>query len=89
MESVMTRAELQAVIERIRQMAASATIEWWGEELSAMILVEGSSAVADDTVESLLLRAHNALRGDRSTAAAAGTTCAPALSGRSGHWIRN
>jgi diguanylate cyclase (GGDEF)-like protein/PAS domain S-box-containing protein len=64
---------LQAVIERIRQMAASATIEWWGEELSAMILVEGSSAAADDTVESLLLRAHNALRGDRSTAAAAGS----------------
>ncbi len=69
---------LQAVSERILRMAARATIEWWGEELSVAILIGSTAASLGDTVESLLLRAEGALNGtgvtDRSgTVAAAGS----------------
>jgi diguanylate cyclase (GGDEF)-like protein len=54
---------LRAVSERMLRMTTSATIEWWGEELSVAILIASAAAVAGDTVESLLLRAEEALNG--------------------------
>jgi diguanylate cyclase (GGDEF)-like protein len=55
--------QLQAVSERMLRMTTSATIEWWGEELSVAILIASTAAVRGDTVESLLLRAQGALQG--------------------------
>jgi len=52
---------LRAVSERILKMTTSATIEWWGEELSVAILIASAAAVTGDTVESLLRRAEDAL----------------------------
>ena len=48
---------LQTVTDRMRRMAASATIKWWGEDLSVAISVRGTSALSGDSVETLLLRA--------------------------------
>jgi diguanylate cyclase (GGDEF)-like protein/PAS domain S-box-containing protein len=67
---------LQAVRERVLKMATSATIEWWGEELSVSILIGSTVVLAGDSVESLLLRAEDALTKNgaapRMSAAAAG-----------------
>ncbi len=54
---------LQSVCDRIVKMTASATIHWWGEELSVKILVGRSCAVAGDSVESILQRAHPEFSG--------------------------
>ncbi len=74
---------LQAVSERILRMAARATIEWWGEELSVAILTGSTAAVLGDSVESLLLRAEGALNGtgmtNSSGRAAAGAGSNPSL----------
>jgi PAS domain S-box-containing protein len=51
---------LPSVCDRIVKMTASATIHWWGEELSVKILVGRTSAVAGDTAESILQRAQPA-----------------------------
>ena len=56
---------LQEVSQRILNMTASATIQWWGEELSVAILIGGTIAVAGDGVESLLQRVQQGLRGDQ------------------------
>ncbi len=67
---------LQTVIQRILSMTSSATIQWWGEQLSGTLLIGGVDAIAGDSVESLLQRAQQGLRGnqivvrDRATLAA-------------------
>jgi diguanylate cyclase (GGDEF)-like protein/PAS domain S-box-containing protein len=55
---------LQAVSQRILRMMASATIKWWGEELSLRVSIGRTNALTNDTVESLLQRAQQALRGN-------------------------
>jgi diguanylate cyclase (GGDEF)-like protein/PAS domain S-box-containing protein len=50
---------LQAVSARIRRMLASASIQWWGEELSVAISQGCTGARTGDTAESILQRACN------------------------------
>ncbi len=68
---------IQAIGERLLRMAASATIEWWGEELSVAVSIGCAGAVAGDTVDAILQRAQHLLGGDQSgalrRAAAVGT----------------
>jgi diguanylate cyclase (GGDEF)-like protein/PAS domain S-box-containing protein len=52
---------LQAVSARMLKMMGSATIEWWGEELSVAVSIGRTGALAGDTIESLLQRAQQAL----------------------------
>jgi len=52
---------LQMVSQRILNMAASATIQWWGEQLSLEVLIGGTIAIAGDGAESLLQRVQQAL----------------------------
>lgn len=67
------REALQTVGARMLRIAAQATIEWWGEELSATVLSGCTSAVAGDTPESLLQRTEDELmRSGAGRAAAAG-----------------
>jgi diguanylate cyclase (GGDEF)-like protein/PAS domain S-box-containing protein len=56
---------LQAVSERMLKIMATATITWWGEELTVAVSIGRTAALAGDTVESLLLRAQHALRGNQ------------------------
>jgi len=56
---------LPSVCDRIVKMTSSATIQWWGEELSVKILIGQTCAVAGDTVESILQRAQPALSGNQ------------------------
>jgi diguanylate cyclase (GGDEF)-like protein/PAS domain S-box-containing protein len=56
---------LQAVSERMLTLMASATIQWWGEELSVGVSMGRTGALAGDTVESLLQRAQHALVGNQ------------------------
>jgi hypothetical protein len=44
-------------------MASSATIHWWGEELSVTVAIGGTVALAGDTLDSLLQRAQAGLPG--------------------------
>ncbi|MFZ0279768.1 MAG: diguanylate cyclase [Candidatus Sulfotelmatobacter sp.] len=48
---------LQTISARILKMMASATIQWWGEELSVTVLIGCTGARIGDTVESILERA--------------------------------
>jgi PAS domain S-box-containing protein len=48
---------LQTISARILKMMASATIQWWGEELSVTVLIGCAGARSGDTVESILDRA--------------------------------
>jgi diguanylate cyclase (GGDEF)-like protein/PAS domain S-box-containing protein len=48
---------LKDVTARLEQLAARLSIQWWGEELSVVVLISSANAVAGDTVESLLQRA--------------------------------
>ncbi len=50
-------AALQAISERMLKMIASATIQWWGEELSVAVSIGRTEAEAGDTVASILQRA--------------------------------
>lgn len=52
---------LQSVSQRLLKMTATATIPWWGEELSVAISMGCTGALPGDTVESLLQRAQPAL----------------------------
>lgn len=56
-----TEDALEAVSGRIVRVLASATIHWWGEELSVKVSVGRTSAIAGDTIESILQRAQSAL----------------------------
>ncbi|MGA8273768.1 MAG: diguanylate cyclase [Candidatus Sulfotelmatobacter sp.] len=70
---------LHAVSQRLARMMASVSIQWWGEDLSVAVSIGHTSARTGDTMESLLLRAQDALKGSgaapygsRSGAAAGG-----------------
>jgi diguanylate cyclase (GGDEF)-like protein/PAS domain S-box-containing protein len=77
---VLTGCDLEAlkiVSERILRMASRAAIEWWGEELSVTVSLGSAVAVANDTLNTLLQRAQDALKENKSAAAigvAAGVT---------------
>ena len=60
---------LQSVSERVLKMMASATIPWWGEELSVEVSMGRTGALPGDTVESLLQRAQHALSENQVRAA--------------------
>jgi diguanylate cyclase (GGDEF)-like protein/PAS domain S-box-containing protein len=62
--------ELQAVSERMLRMMASATIRWWGEELSLKVSTVRTSAQTGDTVATLLQRAQLSFDPDRGGAGA-------------------
>ena len=48
---------LQTLTQRTLKTVSSATIRWWGEDLSVAVSIGSAGARAGDTVESLLLRA--------------------------------
>ena len=56
---------LQSVSQRTLKVMTSATIRWWGEDLSVAVSVGCSGARAGDTVESLLQRAQPAISDDQ------------------------
>jgi diguanylate cyclase (GGDEF)-like protein len=56
---------LQAVSERVLRLLASVTIRWWGEELAVAVSIGRTTAVAGDSLESILERAQQAT-GNRS-----------------------
>jgi hypothetical protein len=72
---------LRAVGTRMLKMTARATIEWWGEELSAAVVMGYTSALTGDSPESLLQRTQDEL--DRSRAAASVRPAAAANAGSS------
>jgi len=72
---------LQSASQRVLKMMASATIPWWGEELSVAISMGRTSALPGDTVESLLQRAQPPLGENQ---AAPGRALAAAVAHPSG-----
>ena len=58
---------LPAVIQRILNITASASIHWWGEQLSLTALIGGAVALPGDNIESLLQRVLQALHGNEVT----------------------
>jgi diguanylate cyclase (GGDEF)-like protein/PAS domain S-box-containing protein len=56
---------LQTVSQRTLKTVASATIRWWGEDLSVAVSIGCTGARAGDTVESLLLRAQPTFSDDQ------------------------
>jgi len=54
--------ELPRVAERLRRMAATSKVEWWGDTLKLSVSLGGTSVLAGDTVESVTIRAEEALR---------------------------
>ena len=75
---------LQAVSARILKMMATATIQWWGEELSVIVSTGCAGARTDDTVESILDRAQPALGGNQ-VAQPGRAVAVGAANSRSGH----
>lgn len=57
--------ELYAVTERVVKMMASATIKWWGQELSMAVATGLATAQPGDDAESLLQRAFQALTQEK------------------------
>ena len=55
-------AELPRVAERLRRMAATSKVEWWGDALKLSVSLGGTTVRPGDSVESLTLRAEEALR---------------------------
>lgn len=55
------KSALEAVTGRIFRMMSSATIKWWGEELSVAVSIGHACAVEGDTLASILQRAQSAL----------------------------
>jgi two-component system, cell cycle response regulator len=53
---------LHAICQRILNMTASASIQWWGEQLSIKVWIGGTIATTGDGVESLLRRVEESLR---------------------------
>jgi diguanylate cyclase (GGDEF)-like protein/PAS domain S-box-containing protein len=58
-------AALEATSERMLKMMASASIHWWGDELSVAVSIGRTGAVTGDSVESILERARRALSGNQ------------------------
>ena len=56
---------LQGVSARMLRMLSSATIKWWGEELSMAVSIGCTGAQPGDTVESILQRAQQKFSGNR------------------------
>jgi PAS domain S-box-containing protein/diguanylate cyclase (GGDEF)-like protein len=54
--------ELPLVGGRLRRMAATSKVEWWGDSLKVSVCLGGTVVRTGDTVESLTLRAEAALR---------------------------
>jgi diguanylate cyclase (GGDEF)-like protein/PAS domain S-box-containing protein len=54
--------EVARAAERLRRMVSTSKVEWWGDPLQLTISLGGAAVVAGDTVESLVLRAEEALR---------------------------
>jgi diguanylate cyclase (GGDEF)-like protein/PAS domain S-box-containing protein len=75
---------LQAVSTRILKMMASATIQWWGEELSVTVAIGRTGAITGDSVESILQRVERGLHENK--VALPGVALAASAAGsRSGH----
>ena len=55
-------AELPFVAERLRRMVAASKVQWWGDPLNVSVSMGGAAASEGDTVETLSLRAEEALR---------------------------
>lgn len=55
-------AELPRAAERLRRMIASSNIAWWGDPLPISASLGGAAAQRGDTLETLVLRAEEALR---------------------------
>jgi diguanylate cyclase (GGDEF)-like protein/PAS domain S-box-containing protein len=75
-----TESALQSVCDRIAKMMASATIHWWGEELSVAVSIGITCAAGNDTVDSILQRAQPVVAGNH----AAQTVDAVAAAGAGG-----
>jgi len=73
---------VQSVSQRVFKMLSSATIPWWGEELSVAVSIGRTGALAGDTVESLLQRAQPIPGGNQ--AAQPGPTLAASVANSSG-----
>lgn len=58
-------ASVQAVSDRMLRMMTSATVKWWGEELSLAVCFGRVAAVAGDSIESLLQRTECALKASQ------------------------
>lgn len=58
---------LHVVSQRILNMTSSATIQWWGEELSAAVRIGGTVAIVGDGVESVLQRVQQRLHENEIT----------------------
>jgi diguanylate cyclase (GGDEF)-like protein/PAS domain S-box-containing protein len=56
---------LPVIRQRILDMTASTSIQWWGEQLSVMVSIAGTVALAGDEVETLLQRAEHGLPGSQ------------------------
>jgi len=61
---------LHAVTGRMRRMMSSATIIWWGEQLSARVSIGCAGAVVGDSVESLMQRAQQQVSGGQTAESA-------------------
>jgi diguanylate cyclase (GGDEF)-like protein/PAS domain S-box-containing protein len=55
-------AELPHVADRLRRLASSSKVEWWGDSLKVSVSLGGTAVRPGDTIESLTLRAEEALR---------------------------
>jgi diguanylate cyclase (GGDEF)-like protein/PAS domain S-box-containing protein len=53
--------DLPRVADRLRRMAASSKVEWWGDPLKLSVSLGGTAVHAGDTLETLTLRAEEAL----------------------------
>jgi GGDEF domain-containing protein len=58
-------AAMQTISDRMLKLMASATIDWWGKELSVAVSMGSTGALAGDSVESLVERVHLALSEDQ------------------------
>jgi len=67
---------LFSVAARILRMMASATIRWWGEELSVKVTLGCAAAQTGDSIELLLQRAQNAQEGSAPTTTGRGAAAA-------------
>ena len=54
----MSGASPEELAQRLRRIAATASIQWWGDRLAPAIRVETTTARTGDTMESLLERIH-------------------------------
>jgi diguanylate cyclase (GGDEF)-like protein/PAS domain S-box-containing protein len=71
---------LHIVRERMLRRMAGVTIQWWGQELSLTMQIGSTSAVAGDTIESLVLRSQADVREARIANLAGGSPQPDSLS---------